>query len=205
MILYFPRQYNCACAQITLWTLPHPHVTWGGMKRRESIETRKARRVRAHTHTQSTRGVAPCAARSIWSWFHWACVVNTWRSTTCRCHKILGTPMKMGTRGSHFPGRMGTPLRKWGPLLSDFRARVSRKASSRPVSSLIDTCLRKWIKWNNPVAVFQSKFRMENDAQLEQGRFTFNDIHRYLRDPSKTSQVFLYKGCRSHLCRWIIK
>ena len=23
---------------------------------------------------------------------------------------------------------------------------------------------------------------MENDAQLEQGRFTFNDIHRYLRD-----------------------
>ena len=32
------------------------------------------------------------------------------------------------------------------------------------------------------LAVFQSKFRMENDAQLEQGRFTFNDIHRYLRD-----------------------
>ena len=38
-----------------------------------------------------------------------------------RCHKILGTPMKMGTRGPHSPGRMGTPLGKWGPLLSDFR------------------------------------------------------------------------------------
>ena len=38
-----------------------------------------------------------------------------------RCHKILGTPMKMGTRGPHFPGRMGTPLGKWGPLLSNFR------------------------------------------------------------------------------------
>ena len=29
--------------------------------------------------------------------------------------------MKMGTPGPHFPGRMGTPLGKWGPLLSDFR------------------------------------------------------------------------------------
>ena len=37
-----------------------------------------------------------------------------------RCHKILGTPMKMGTRGPHSPGRMGTPLGKWGSLLSDF-------------------------------------------------------------------------------------
>ena len=25
---------------------------------------------------------------------------------------------------------------------------------------------------------------MENDAQLEQGRFTFNNIHRYLRELS---------------------
>ena len=29
--------------------------------------------------------------------------------------------MKMGTRGPHSPGRMETPLGKWGPLLSDFR------------------------------------------------------------------------------------
>ena len=68
--------------------------------------------------------------------------------SACRCHKILGTPMKMGTRGPHSPGKMGTPLGKW----------------------------------SNPVAVFQSKLRMENDPQLEQGRFTFNDIHRYLRE-----------------------
>ena len=37
-------------------------------------------------------------------------------------------------------------------------------------------------RWNNPVAVCQSKSRMENDNQAEQGRFTFNDIHRYLHD-----------------------
>ena len=29
--------------------------------------------------------------------------------------------MKMGTRGPHSPGKMGTPLEKWGSLLSDFR------------------------------------------------------------------------------------
>ena len=32
-----------------------------------------------------------------------------------------GDPMKMETRGPHSSRRMGTPLGKWGPLLSDFR------------------------------------------------------------------------------------
>ena len=30
------------------------------------------------------------------------------------------------------------------------------------------------LKWNNPVAVCQSKSRMENENQAEQGRFTKN-------------------------------
>ena len=32
------------------------------------------------------------------------------------------------------------------------------------------------------MAVCQSKSRIENDNQAEQGQFTFNDIHRYLHD-----------------------
>ena len=52
----------------------------------------------------------------------------------------------------------------------------------KPHLDLSHRYLSTKVKWNNPVAVFQSKFRMENDAQLEQGRFTFNHIHRYLHD-----------------------
>ena len=52
-----------------------------------------------------------------------------------RCHKILGTPIKMGTPGPHFPGEMGTPMGKWGtPTV--WLPWVSCKATSRPVSSV---------------------------------------------------------------------
>ena len=84
--------------------------------------------------------------------------------------------MKMGTPGPHFSGEMGTPMGKWGPPTVRL-PRVSRKATSRPVSSV-----PVYEVWNNPVAICQSESRIENDNQAEQGRFTFNDIHRYLHD-----------------------
>ena len=86
----------------------------------------------------------------------------------CRsCHKIFGTPMKMGTQ-------MG----KWGPP-TVWVPRVSRNATSRPVSSVP---VYEVYKWNNQVVICQSESRMENDNQAKQGRFRFNDIHHYLHD-----------------------
>ena len=106
------------------------------------------------------------------------CACAYWNSY---CHAKFGPVSKNfgdlhenGDPGPPFSRENGDPFGK----MSNFR--------ECPVKPHLDLShrylLRKWIKWNNPVAVFHSKFRMENDAQLEQGRFTFNDIHRYLRD-----------------------
>ena len=47
------------------------------------------------------QGSQPSAKRPFYAWNKGACQF--------RCHKILGTPMKRGTRDPHFPGRMGSP------------------------------------------------------------------------------------------------
>ena len=75
----------------------------------------------------------------------------------------------MGIPGPHFPGEMGTPTGKWGPLLSDFR--------ECPVKPHLDLSHRylsmKCIKWNNPEAVLSVQIQNGNDNQAEQERFIY--------------------------------
>ena len=99
---------------------------------------------------------------------------------------------------------MGTPYRLTSASVL--------QATSRPVSSVPVYEVYKMEQSSS----CQSKSRMENDNQAEQGRFTFNDIHRYLHDGRypdgytklalrKRAKFFCTRGADLFLCRWSIK
>ena len=119
--------------------------------------------------------MAKCLARHFYMFeaiLCWQCIeaLSGWK----RCHKILGTPIKIGTLGPHFPGEMGTPMGKWGPP-TIWLPRVSRKPHLDLSHRYLST---KCIKWNNPVAVCQSKSRMEMTIRQNKNTSPYN-IHRY--------------------------
>ena len=90
------------------------------------------------------------------------------------CHKILGTSIKWGPRVPVFPGKWVPQWENGDPLLSDFRecpVKPHLYLSHRYLST-------KCIKWNNPVAVCQSKSRMEMTIRQNKNTSPYN-IHRY--------------------------